>query len=105
MLGLVPESLPTLRSASSSPQFSCFRYLLKPDFMRRPDRTFDPFSESPVDGVIAATCSVEVLPFTAFHCDSHIIFLSSQLLTLIVIKDRQIKIRTHLMYNDYIPSV
>ena len=28
--------------------------------MRRPDRTFDPFSESPVDGVIAATCSVEV---------------------------------------------
>ncbi|RCN32567.1 Phosphatidylinositol-specific phospholipase C, Y domain protein [Ancylostoma caninum] len=33
-------------------------YLLKPDFMRRPDRTFDPFSESPVDGVIAAHCSV-----------------------------------------------
>lgn len=29
--------------------------------MRRPDRTFDPFSESPVDGVIAATCSVQVL--------------------------------------------
>ncbi|XP_064623819.1 1-phosphatidylinositol 4,5-bisphosphate phosphodiesterase beta-4-like isoform X4 [Lineus longissimus] len=36
-------------------------FLLKPDFMRRPDRTFDPFSESPVDGVIAATCSVEVI--------------------------------------------
>ncbi|KAK6180992.1 hypothetical protein SNE40_008943 [Patella caerulea] len=36
-------------------------YLLKPDFMRRPDRTFDPFSESPVDGVIAAHCSVEVI--------------------------------------------
>lgn len=36
-------------------------YLLKPDFMRRPDRTFDPFSETPVDGVIAATCSVEVI--------------------------------------------
>ncbi|XP_071488993.1 1-phosphatidylinositol 4,5-bisphosphate phosphodiesterase beta-4-like isoform X4 [Diadema antillarum] len=36
-------------------------YLLKPDFMRRPDRTFDPFSESPVDGVIAATCSVQVI--------------------------------------------
>ena len=28
--------------------------------MRRPDRTFDPFSESPVDGVIAAHCSVQV---------------------------------------------
>ena len=37
------------------------RYLLKPDFMRRPDRTFDPFSECPVDGVIAATCSVKVI--------------------------------------------
>ena len=35
-------------------------YLLKPDFMRRPDRMFDPFSESPVDGVIAANCSVRV---------------------------------------------
>lgn len=38
-------------------------YLLKPDFMRRPDRTFDPFSETPVDGVIAATCSVQVQLF------------------------------------------
>uniref|UniRef100_H3CZG3 1-phosphatidylinositol 4,5-bisphosphate phosphodiesterase n=1 Tax=Tetraodon nigroviridis TaxID=99883 RepID=H3CZG3_TETNG len=35
-------------------------YLLKPDFMRRSDRTFDPFSEIPVDGVIAAHCSVQV---------------------------------------------
>ncbi|GAB6030959.1 hypothetical protein CHUAL_007783 [Chamberlinius hualienensis] len=36
-------------------------YLLKPDFMRRPDRTFDPFAECPVDGVIAAHCSVQVI--------------------------------------------
>lgn len=36
-------------------------YLLKPDFMRRPDKSFDPFSESPVDGVIAAHCSVQVI--------------------------------------------
>lgn len=35
-------------------------YLLKPDFMRRHDRTFDPFAECPVDGVIAAQCSVQV---------------------------------------------
>jgi len=28
--------------------------------MRRPDRTFDPFSESPVDGVIAANCAIQV---------------------------------------------
>lgn len=38
-----------------------FRYLLKPDFMRRPDRSFDPFSESPVDGVVAAHCTVKVI--------------------------------------------
>lgn len=36
-------------------------YLLKPEFMRRQDRMFDPFSESPVDGVIAAHCSVQVI--------------------------------------------
>ncbi|KAG8189299.1 hypothetical protein JTE90_019059 [Oedothorax gibbosus] len=36
-------------------------YLLKPDFMRRRDKTFDPFAESPVDGVIAAECSVRVI--------------------------------------------
>lgn len=29
--------------------------------MRRPDKTFDPFAESPVDGVIAAQCSVQVI--------------------------------------------
>lgn len=36
-------------------------YLLKPDFMRRSDRTFDPFADAPVDGVIAAQCSVQVI--------------------------------------------
>lgn len=36
-------------------------YLLKPDFMRRADRTFDPFAECPVDGVIAAQCAVQVI--------------------------------------------
>ena len=35
-------------------------YQLKPDFMRRPDKDFDPFAETPVDGVIAAQCSVQV---------------------------------------------
>lgn len=35
-------------------------YLLKPDFMRRQDKQFDPFAETPVDGVIAAQCSVRV---------------------------------------------
>ncbi|KAL3308931.1 1-phosphatidylinositol 4,5-bisphosphate phosphodiesterase beta-4, partial [Cichlidogyrus casuarinus] len=36
-------------------------FLLKPEFMRRPERQFDPFSESPMDGVIAATCEVRVI--------------------------------------------
>ncbi|XP_061499950.1 1-phosphatidylinositol 4,5-bisphosphate phosphodiesterase isoform X1 [Anopheles gambiae] len=36
-------------------------YLLKPDFMRRADRSFDPFADAPVDGVIAASCAVQVI--------------------------------------------
>lgn len=36
-------------------------YLLKPDFMRRGDRSFDPFADAPVDGVIAAQCAVQVI--------------------------------------------
>ncbi|XP_052698208.1 1-phosphatidylinositol 4,5-bisphosphate phosphodiesterase beta-4-like isoform X2 [Crassostrea angulata] len=36
-------------------------FLLKPDFMRRPDRNFDPFLESTVDGIIPAQCSVQVI--------------------------------------------
>lgn len=36
-------------------------YILKPEFMRRPDRTFDPFTESTVDGIIAGTVSVKVI--------------------------------------------
>ena len=35
-------------------------YLLKPQFMRRQDRKFDPFAESTVDGIIAGTVSVQV---------------------------------------------
>ncbi|KAL3985634.1 Phosphatidylinositol-specific phospholipase C X domain family protein [Acanthocheilonema viteae] len=46
-------------------------YLLKPDFMRRPDRSFDPFSESPVDGVIAAHCTVKIIS-GHFLCDRKI---------------------------------
>ena len=46
-------------------------YLLKPDFMRREDKEFDPFAETPVDGVIAAQCAVQVctvLCCTVLHC-------------------------------------
>ncbi|XP_065655403.1 1-phosphatidylinositol 4,5-bisphosphate phosphodiesterase beta-4 isoform X3 [Hydra vulgaris] len=36
-------------------------YLLKPEHMRRHDRTFDPFVESTVDGIIAGTVQVRVI--------------------------------------------
>ena len=35
-------------------------YILKPDFMRRKDRHFDPFAESTVDGIVANTVTVRV---------------------------------------------
>lgn len=40
---------------------NCSGYILKPEFMRRPDRQFDPFTESIVDGIIAGTVSVKVI--------------------------------------------
>ncbi|XP_052701868.1 1-phosphatidylinositol 4,5-bisphosphate phosphodiesterase beta-1-like isoform X12 [Crassostrea angulata] len=36
-------------------------YILKPDFMRRDDRRFDPFAESIMDGVVAATLTIKVI--------------------------------------------
>lgn len=36
-------------------------YVLKPDFMRRLDKHFDPFAESVVDGIVAGTVSVKVI--------------------------------------------
>ncbi|XP_020291177.1 1-phosphatidylinositol 4,5-bisphosphate phosphodiesterase classes I and II isoform X2 [Pseudomyrmex gracilis] len=36
-------------------------YLLKPEFMRRKDRRFDPFAESTVDGIIAGTVRIHVI--------------------------------------------
>lgn len=35
-------------------------YRLKPEFMRRPDKQFDPFAEGIVDGIVANTLSVKV---------------------------------------------
>ncbi|KAM7327259.1 hypothetical protein ACRRTK_013626 [Alexandromys fortis] len=36
-------------------------YRLKPEFMRRPDKHFDPFTEGIVDGIVANTLSVKVV--------------------------------------------
>lgn len=35
-------------------------YIVKPDFMRRLDKHFDPFAESVVDGIVAGSVSVKV---------------------------------------------
>lgn len=58
-------------------------YRLKPEFMRRPDKHFDPFTESTVDGIVANTLSVKVRPataLTALHffrsCAGFLIFTS-----------------------------
>ncbi|XP_052768513.1 1-phosphatidylinositol 4,5-bisphosphate phosphodiesterase beta-1-like isoform X1 [Mya arenaria] len=36
-------------------------YILKPDFMRRLDKHFDPFAESVVDGIVAGTVTFKVI--------------------------------------------
>lgn len=54
-------------------------YRLKPEFMRRPDKHFDPFTESTVDGIVANTLSVKVrLPAapTALNAASAILTLT-----------------------------
>lgn len=45
-------------------------YRLKPEFMRRPDKHFDPFAENTVDGIVANTLSVKVqwFPFIKAFC-------------------------------------
>ena len=40
--------------------FVIFRYLLKPDLMCRTDRQFDPFTETVIDGMVAASVTVKV---------------------------------------------
>lgn len=54
-------------------------YRLKPEFMRRPDKHFDPFTESIVDGIVANTLSVKVrtqlVKMLSWQCQSMDIFL------------------------------
>lgn len=45
-------------------------YLLKPEFMRRTDKNFDPFTDTIVDGIVANTVKVKVKARTCY--DSHI---------------------------------
>lgn len=43
-------------------------YRLKPEFMRRPDKHFDPFTEGIVDGIVANTLSVKVCATLSHNC-------------------------------------
>lgn len=59
-------------------------FRLKPEFMRRPDKHFDPFTESTVDGIVANTLSVKVrvclfwyfLSYSKHSCTLLIFFFS-----------------------------
>ena len=42
-------------------------FILKPDFMRRKDKEFDPFAESTVDGIVAGSVEVKVEKTFPFH--------------------------------------
>ena len=44
--------------------------------MRREDKSFDPFAESTVDGIIAGTVEVKVFVFDAFQKQTNAIFVS-----------------------------
>ena len=46
-------------------------YLLKPDFMCRDDRRFDPFTESSVDGIIPGTVTLKIIS-GQFLTDQHV---------------------------------
>ena len=47
-----------------------FSYLLKPEIIRRPEKAFDPFTESPIDGVVPATIIVKVSSFSCLLIDT-----------------------------------
>jgi 1-phosphatidylinositol-4,5-bisphosphate phosphodiesterase classes I and II len=60
-------------------------YILKPDFMRRTDRRFDPFTESTVDGIIAGTVAVKVTLFLPFILFCFLHYHLSHLINIICI--------------------
>jgi len=57
-------------------------YLLKPEFMRRRDRQFDPFTESTVDGIIAASLQIKVIMSSLLSDSFHLVLLSKTILRL-----------------------
>lgn len=46
-------------------------YLLKPEFMRRTDKHFDPFTENIVDGIVANTVKIKVRANAVIICMLH----------------------------------
>ena len=46
-------------------------YILKPDFMYRNDKQFDPFTETGVDGIVSGTVSLKIIS-GQFLTDKHV---------------------------------
>ena len=51
-------------------------YILKPDFMRRKDRQFDPFAESTVDGIVAGAMEIKVSSWQGSYGYDKIVLIS-----------------------------
>lgn len=64
-------------------------YRLKPEFMRRPDKHFDPFTENTVDGIVANTLSVKVYSQCFFFLNS-LYWYNSCSIFLYVFKQMQV---------------
>ena len=56
----------------------CSGYLLKPEFMRKLDKRFDPFTESTVDGVVAGTIEIKVKLIFFFFSGIEMLFFPFQ---------------------------
>ena len=54
---------------------SC-RYILKPSFMCRADKSFDPFAESTVDGIIAGAVTVKVYQISLLRRGSSVRYIN-----------------------------
>ncbi|KAJ8281624.1 hypothetical protein COCON_G00041430 [Conger conger] len=78
-------------------------YLLKPEFMRRTDKEFDPFTEKTVDGIVANTIKIKVIS-GQFLCDKKVgVYVEVDMFGLPV--DTKRKFRTKTSANNSLDPV
>eukprot|EP00061_Rhincodon_typus_P005170 g24378.t1 len=90
-------------------------FRLKPEFMRRTDKHFDPFTETTVDGIVANTLSVKVRnihfdgdlslrketkSYTRYSSDNGIIFFGFTLSRPVSILNTAIKSPLNLLFAN-----